>query len=494
MAEFTALEDLEDAHVEVVLRDLRSGNVVADASSNFDLSQDSSSSILLSLELLDKLKDSNSFELTVRIVNAEGDSVQELYGITMRDEKAASGSGNGGRALDISIDSIEVESRVVAENENNFVVIGENTKEIDLRVRLTSLEDIQDAHIDTILTFENGDVVADATTTFDIAEDENAVKKLELPLIGSFGQNSFKLKVRVVDAEGDFEEKVYGLKISKKKFPFVISSIVLNPESNAEAGKALGARLSFKNSGLVPLDGVSAKVSIPELGIMSSRFIDAAKSKNAEISEEFILKILDNTPTGTYTIKSEISSQFGGESDVKELPVFVLGKSEQKTQVVNDKLLINIPTIRQSMKNDGSEVIYPVILTNQGPDANSYTMLLDGADWANLRLSDSNTFVLSPKESKAINIYASTNTAAEGEQIFVVTIKSSGKVLKQIPLKGNVVPGKGLLAAKLKNVLEVMLIGSVVLLVAAGIFFGIKRLIQGSKDTSEEMEEIQTYY
>jgi len=494
LVEFTALEDLEDARVEAVLKDLRSGNVVADASSNFDLSQDSSSSVLLSLELLDKLKDSSSFELAVRIADAEGDSVQKVYGLRMKD-----GNGNGvsggssSRNLDISVDSVEVESRVVAENENNFVVIGESKKELDLRVRLTSLEDIQDAHIDAILTFENGDVVADATAAFDISEDENAAKKLELPLIGSFGQNSFKLKVRVIDAEGDSEEKVYGLKISKKRFPFVISSISLSPESNAEAGKNLIAKVRFRNSGVVPLDGVNVKVSIPELGVSASKFADSIDGFDTEASEEFVLKILDNTPTGTYTLRSEVTSQFGSESEVKEIPVFILGKGDQEKQIVNDKLLINVPVLKQSMKNDGTEAIYPIMLTNNGPDANSYTLLLDSGDWAGFRLSDSNTFVLEPKESKTINVYASATAASKGEHIFVATIKSNDKVLKQIPLKANVVAGKGLLAANLKNILGMLLISFVVLLAAVGLFFGVKRLAQGSNE-EEMQEEMQDYY
>src|SRR3989338_7008482 len=492
LVEFTALEDLEDAHVEAVLKDLKSGNVVADASPNFELSGDTSSSELLRLELLDRLKDSSSFELTVRIVDAEGESVQKVYGITMR-EGIVSGNGGAGRALDISIDSIEVESKVVAENENNFVVIGESAKELDLRVRLTSLEDIQDAHVDAILTFENGDVVADATAAFDISEDENAAKKLELPLIGSFGQNSFKLKVRVIDAEGDSEEKVYGLKISKKRFPFVISSISLSPESNAEAGKNLIAKVRFRNSGVVPLDGVNVKVSIPELGVSASKFADSIEGFDTEASEEFVLKILDNTPTGTYTLRSEVTSQFGSESEVKEIPVFILGKGDQEKQIVNDKLLINVPVLKQSMKNDGTEAIYPIMLTNNGPDANSYTLLLDSGDWAGFRLSDSNTFVLEPKESKTINVYASATAASKGEHIFVATIKSNDKVLKQIPLKANVVAGKGLLAANLKNILGMLLISFVVLLAAVGLFFGVKRLAQGSNE-EEMQEEMQDYY
>lgn len=495
LVDFTALEDLENARVEAVLRDLRSGFVVSDATPNFNLKADNSASRSLRLELIDKLKQSNSFELTIRIIDVEGTSVQKTFGLRMED-----GDGVSDRELDMSIDSIELEGDVLAENENNFVVIDKSEKELDLRVKLTALENVKDAHIDAILTFENGDVVADATTTFSINDGQNIVKELELPVIGKFEQNNFKLKLRVVDAEGDSEEKLYGLKLSTKKFPFIISSIALSPESNIEAGKALVARLNFKNSGVVPLEGVSAKVSIPELGIASTKFIDQIKnSKLSEVREDFVLKILDSVPTGTYTLKSEIASQFGGQAEVKEIPVFILGKNEQKAQVVNDKLVINVPIVKQDIKNDGSEVIYPLILTNAGHDANAYTILLDGANWANLRLADSNVFVIKPGEAKTVNVYASTNANVIGENIFLVSIKSKDSVLKQIALKGDVAgvaPVKGLLAAKLKNVLELLLIGLVVFLVAIGFFFGVKRYMQ-KEDVSEEIpdeEQGEAYY
>ncbi|MEK6984037.1 MAG: hypothetical protein AABX33_05665 [Nanoarchaeota archaeon] len=495
LVDFTALADLEDAHVEVILRDFRSGTVVADSTPIFDLQSDSSSSRLLKLELLDKLKDSNSFELTVKIVDAEGNSFQKVYGLAMEDN----GKEGIARGLDISIDSVELESQALAENENNFVVIGNNQKELDLSVKLTSLDNVNDAHIDAVLAFENGDVVADATATFDVNKNQNAVRKLELPLIGSFGQNSFKLKVRIIDAEGDSEEKLYGLKISQKKFPFIMSSISLSPEDNIEAGKNLIVKLRFKNLGVVPLDGINAKVSIPELGTSSTKFVDNMKNsgKFSDVSEDFIIKILDNAETGTYTLKSEISSQFGPESEEKEMPIFVLGKEEQKKEVVNEKLVINVPIVKQDIKNDGSEVIYPLALTNQGRDTNAYTILLDGANWAGLRLAESNMVVLKPKDSKTINVYASSKGNTIGEQIFLVTIKSNGEVLKDISLKGNVIEVRGLLAANLKHMLELALIGFAVLLAAIGIFIGIKNYIQGNSRVSEEIpdqEQGEAYY
>ena len=487
----TATEDVSNIHVESILTDLVTGNTVADSSGTFTLKTNQSTLVALNMKLIDVLKQQKNFRLEVRVVDVEGGKEQKSYGV-----KFTGGVGAGAREeLDISIDSVQVESNALAENENNFLIIDKGEKKLNLKVRLTSLEDIEDAHVDAVLAFENGDVVADATLTFDIAEGEKAVKELELPLISKFEQNSFKLKVKVVDAEGDSEEKLYGLKISQKKFPFVISSISLMPD-NAEAGKNLIARLSFKNSGVVPLEGINAKVSIPELGISSTKFVDQIKNRdNSEIREDFILKILDSTPTGTYTVRTEIISQFSGDNEVKEIPVFILGKSEQGIQIVNDKLIINVPIVNQNIYNDGSEVIYPFILTNEGPDANSYTLLLDGANWADLRLSESNAFVVKPKESKTINIFASTQANTIGEQIFLVTIKSNDKVLKQIPLKGNAIAAKGLLSARLKNILGIVLIGIVIFLVAIGLFFGIKKLME--KDSSEEIPdnaEREAYY
>ncbi len=487
--DITAIKDLSNIHVESILTDLNTGNTVADSSGTFILKTNQSTLVALSMRLINVLKKQTDFRLLVKVVEPDGDTEEKSFGI-----RFTGGAAAGGRALDISIDSVEIEDKILAENENNFVALDKTGKELDLNVRMTALENIENAHVDAILSFENGNVVADATTTFDIGEGDNTVKSLELPIVSKFEQNSFKLKVKVTDAEGNTEEKSYGLTISQKKSPFVISSISLSPENGAEAGKVLVARLSFKNSGVVPLEGIVAKVSIPELGISSTKFVERLKDSDSVVREDFTLKILDNAQTGTYTLRAEIVSQFGGDSEVKELPFFVIGISEQAKQVVNEKLVINVPIVKQDIINDGTEVIYPLTLTNQGPDANKYTLLLDGANWADLRLRESNVFVVKPKESRTINIYASSKADTLGEQMFLVAIKSDDSVLRNIPFKGNVVAAKGTLASKLKNMLEVMLIGIVILLVAMGFFFGVKKYTQAKSDSSEDTHEQETYY
>ncbi|MBI4143482.1 hypothetical protein HY487_01205 [Candidatus Woesearchaeota archaeon] len=487
--DLTATEQISNMHVESILTDAGTGSTISDSTGTFSLKTNQSTLVALNLQLISVLKKQADFRLAVRVVDADGDIEEKNYGL-----KLSGARGGAKEELDVSIDSVEIEGNALAENENNFAVVDKGEKRLDLKVRLTALENVEDAHIDAILAFENGDVVADATATFDIADGDNAARDLELKLPFKFEQSNFKLRVNVIDAEGDSEQKLYGLKISQKKFPFVISSILL-PENGAEAGKAVLARVSFRNSGVAPLEGIIVKASIPELGISSTRFVDQIKdSEDSAFEDEFILKIPEGAGTGTYTLRAELASQFGNDNEIREIPFFIFGKSGQKSQIVNEKLVINVPISRQDIKNDGSEVIYPLILTNEGPDANTYTLLLDGADWAKLRLSDSNVFVINPKGSKTVNIFASTRTKATGEQIFLATVKANGEVLKQVPLKGNVVETKGLLAAKLKILLEIILISVVIAIASIGFFFGARKFLQSGDEEIPDEAEGEAYY
>ena len=487
LASFTANEDLQNAHVEATLNDLTNGLATADASPNFNLGQDSSTSKLLRLALPDKFKTGDSFELIVKIIDADGNSAQRTYGIVMKANSEASQ-----KSLDISVDSVELENKIIAENENNFVAFA-NKKDLNLNIKLTSLESIRNAHIDAVLTFENGNSIADATSTFDITNNQQLAKSLKLSLIDKFKQGDFRLKIKVTDADGNSLDKEYTLKISQQKIPFVESSISLTPD-NIQAGKSLGVTLGIQDIGIAPLEDVVAQVSITELGITSTKFLGKIDNANGmHAAQDFILKIPDNVQTGTYTLRTEITSQYNGNSEVKEIPVSVTGKNEQANPST-ERLVINAPIINQNIKNDGSEVIYPLTLTNEGTQANAYTISLDGSGWANLRLSDSNVVVIQPKESKTLNVYASTKSS-EGSQIFLVTIKSNEKELKQIPFRGNVISASGFLSPSAKSFLKGFLIVIVILLAVVGLYFGVKSYMQKDEEATSEFvgEEIPSH-
>ena len=472
LVDFTSLEESDFTHVEAVLRDLNTGNSVADSTATSNIAQDSTNTAALRLNLVDDMDKSDAFELIVKISNAEGQSVKQTYGVRM-DENLMGVNG-----LDLSIDSVEVEDNILTTDGRNFVDLGDNRKNLDVKVKMTSLEKIDGARIDAVLTFENGNTVADTTATFNIGKDESAAKDLELSLIGKFIESNLKLKIKVTDTEGSSTERTYELRLSRQKNPFLLSSISLN-DGNIQAGKSLGIGLNIRNMGVAPIEAVVAKVSIDELGISSTRFVDKISSSN---KEEFILKIPENANAGTYTIKAEVTSQFSSEAETSEISFTIGGKSEEAAS--GNKLRINVPVTSQNLNNDGREAAYQVTFTNNDVNTHLYTIMLGNGESLDLRLGESNTFVLKPKDSNTINVYASTRAKEAGEQSFNVLVRENQKTISTIQLKANVNVQSGIFGSGLKAVLMVILILITIGLAGLGAAFGIRNYLQ--KDEAED--------
>src|SRR3989344_4442652 len=496
LAEFTALENLNNAHVEVVLTDSNSGNVVADASPNFNLAGNSAASKLLRVELLNEMKNSNSFELAVKLIDADGNSISQSYGIRMRGGSAAS----LGNDLDVSVNSVEVENNNVVEDKINFISLSSSSKkDLSLRVKFTPREDLKQAHIDAVMTFENGDSVSDTALTFDASKDQETTKTFKLSLINSkFAQGNFDLRLSFVDDDGNTLEKNYQIKITPQKDPFAASIISLSPEGSVQAGKSLGVAIGLKNTGVQPLESIVLRVSISELDVSSSKFIDQFKDGQ---TTDFILKIPEGAPAGTYSLRTEITSQSSGNTETRDIPVTVVGKTLQPS--VN-QLAVSVPFFEQNLNNDGSEVIYPVTLKNNGMSSNVYTILLHSNDNVNLRLGESNVFILGASESKTVNVYASSTGKSTGKQTFFVDIKSGDKLLNQVVLRANISGTSLGYFSGLKSALMIVLIVTAILLAGIGLFFGfVKNMQPGNKQAEEsnnlaeeipDMAEGEAYY
>lgn len=481
LTEFTALENLNNVHVETVLTDLNSGNVVADASPNFNLASNSAASKLLRVELLSGMKNSNLFELAVKLIDADGNSISQSYGLIMRNGDSAS----LGNDLDVSVNSVEVENNNIAEGRTNFIALSAK-KELSLTVKFTPREDLKQAHIDAVLTFENGDSVSDTALTFDAPKGQETTKTFKLSMINSkFAQGNFDLKLSFVDEDGNTFERNYQVKITPQKNPFAASLISLSPEGSVQAGKSLGVSINLRNTGVQPLEGIVLKVSIPELDVSSSKFIDQFKDGQ---TADFVLKIPEGTSAGTYTLRTEITSQSSGNTETREIPFSVVGKTLQFSV---DQLSVSVPFFEQNLNNDGSEVIYPVTLKNNGMQSNAYTLLLSSNDNVNLRLSESNVFIIGASESKTVNVYASSTGKSTGKQTFFVDIKSGDKLLNQVVLRANITMATGIgYFSGLKSALMIILIVTAILLAGIGLFFGFAKNMQPGNKPAEESNNL----
>src|SRR3989338_1172405 len=174
IAEFTAVRALDDAHVEAVLRGRQSSDVVSDATGTFDMLEGQNSLVLLNLVLTDGLRREDEFDLTIKIIDVRGNSEQKTYGIKTRDTRTR------GR-LDVSIDRVFVNNKVVAESKTNFI---EESNDFDVLVEFTTLEDLEDARVEAILKdLRSGNVVADASSNFDLSQDSSSSVLLSLELL-----------------------------------------------------------------------------------------------------------------------------------------------------------------------------------------------------------------------------------------------------------------------------------------------------------------------
>jgi len=392
----------------------------------------------------------------------------------------------------IAINEVKVDGDIVTQSSTNFILDVERGDEIDIKVKITPDSNMDDVEIEAVLRgIDSNDKVEDITDTFDAKSGVTYIKKLRLPLIQKMDQDTYKLRIRVSDRDSATIEQTYELEVDTKRHDIEIRDVVLSPNSEVKAGRALLATVRLRNRGEKDEDGIKVVVSMPELGISAADFVDELEREDDDddqaTTEEMFLRIPDNTKTGEYTLRVEAFFDDGDKKNTKEMKVFVLGVDSIAEPKAQEKTIIAVGVDRQSASQGGAEVAYPITLTNAGSASKTYTISADGADWADFRVSPSNVLVIGAGESKAFTVFvAASENAPVGNQVFAVTIESNNKVLKQLPLSVNVAKASGV--SQLKRGLEVGLVVLVILLVIIGLIIGFSKL------RGEDDEDEKSYY
>ena len=407
---------------------------------------------------------------------------------------ALSGIAN---ALNVVIDEVKLDNDVLSPTSSNKVLDLERDQELDVKVRITADETIDNVQIEVAIRgYDHSDLIDDITDTFDVKENVSYIKRLKLPLRERMDQDRYKLRVRIEDRDGNTVEETYELEVDTKRHAIQIRDVVLSPDNEVRAGRALLAAVRLRNRGEKDEDGIKVTVSIPELGVSASDFVDKLEKEGDKddetTTEELYLRIPDDAKTGEYTLRTVAEYDDGDERETNEMVIRVVGaEGAVEEKPLQEKTIITVVTDAQSLQAGGSEVAYPITLTNAGSGSRTYIVSADGASWANFRVSPSNVVVVDAGESKAVTVYAAANgNAPAGEQTFTVTLSSDGKILKQIPLKANVSAVNT--ASRLKNALQIGLLVLVVLLVIIGLIIAFSKL--RGEEEGKEREEGETYY
>jgi uncharacterized membrane protein len=392
----------------------------------------------------------------------------------------------------VTIDQVKLDGDVLSASGSNSVRAIDRGDELEVRIQLESSTDMDDVQVEVAIRgYDHDDLVEDITDAFNMKQNVTYVKKLSLPLRDRMDQDQYKLRVRVSDRDNPTVEQTYELDVEAERHSVMIKDVILNPENEVKAGRALLASVRVGNFGQKDEKDIKVQISIPELGVSASSYLDEVEKEDddddSRTSEEMFLRIPEDAKTDVYTLVAKISYDEGDEIETKEVNVKVVG--DESKQATEEKTIITLASDLQSGVAGGSEVSFPITLTNAGTTSKVYTVMVEGANWATFKVSPSNVMVVEAGESKAAVVsVAVAKNAPSGVQTFLVTVMADGKVLKQVPMKVNVSGDSN--GYNLKKALEVGLIVLLILIVIIGLILGFSR----KRDEDNDKDNDKSYY
>jgi len=398
-------------------------------------------------------------------------------------------------ALPITVDKVEVDDvELQPDAVNRFDVL--RGDKIEVEVVFTATSDIDDMEIQAFFSGDEHNDVApayDATPTFDADSGVTYRKKLSINLHNFFEEDDYKLRLVFSDRNGQELVQRYSIKIDVPRHGMMIRDVIFNPSGHVKAGSALLTVVRVRNMGEREEEDIKVSVSIPQLGVSASDYIDEVENNDdEEETEELYLRIPKCAKAGVYDVEVEVGFDDGFRKERKTGQIEVLADEtceDGAVAGVKGKTTISVGSQLENLPQGGT-AIFPLTITNSARQSRSYTVSVDAAEWADVKISPTSTMVLEGGKSQTVYVFVTADKKAPvGAQILSATVSSSGQQLEDIALTANVSrSGKGVF----RSILEWGLIILVVLLIILGLIIGFSR-IRGD-DEEPAAQQPQAYY
>ena len=377
--------------------------------------------------------------------------------------------------------------------------------DLNIRVRVQALGNVSNAQIEADIygyrySYKDNSVT-ETTKVFDLDQGDIDTYDLKLQVPTKMDTKYTLLRIRVGDEDGLSFEKMYQLHIEgiDSQNAVQISDYSFSPSTTVNAGRAFTSTVKVENIGDDDLNDVKVTVAIPALNIQDSGYLDQLDANEKETLEEFLLRIPDCAEPGTYTV--EMTADFdNGEQTKKTTQMTVLeGDACAKRTYGEAKTVVTAP---KSLKtNAGSEVFFPIMVTNTGSNTKVYSLVVTGIDaWGEYRMTPGAQTVVKGKATEEVDLYVTPNEGVSGERLFLVTVTTDGET-NTVPLILNIegsdvstgddssnVSSNGS-STDFRKALEIALVVLVIILIIVGLIIGFNKL-RGNDDE----DDTQTYY
>ena len=373
---------------------------------------------------------------------------------------------------------------------------------LNLEILVRGINTVDDVRVKAEIDgYEHGDI-EDRTSLFEIEAGRLYKKTLNLVIPNDIDASEvYTLRVEVSDDDNE-EEFNINLHIDEQRHNLGIFDVIVTPNGKVSAGRPIFVDTRIENLGSMKEEDVKVTVSIPELGVTASGYIDELVTEIAEDngtsdddeessqSVNLALRIPEDALSGNYNVKVDV--EFNRGNDIISTTESV---SIEGVEVDEDEAVVSIDTTSKDVRY-GEESTYKLMIANLGDERAVYSVEVDGEDlWANSRVEPSFVTV-DPDSTAEVKVYLTAmKDASAGSHAFVVKVSEGKTLVREIALNGNVIQSS--VWGGIRQALTVIFVVLVVLLVVLGVVIAFKKMSSDGFDeetTEPTISEGQTYY
>ena len=396
----------------------------------------------------------------------------------------------------LSIETVRINGDRAEDGDNLFVERGD-----ELRIRVTVEAGDEDVRNAEIMAFIAGyrfsqyerDLVSDFTRTFNLPAGTKRSFDLTVQVPVDMRQKDAKLRLVVADENSpnlvtyNYQLSIFG---TNEQNAIQIMDFLVSPSTQVEAGRALNFRLRAKNVGNHDLDDITARVSIPALGIQTFETIDSLRIDQTMSFEALLLRIPQNVEPGTYEVVTTITfDRF--ESVEQRKTITVVGPHTGVSEAEKGSVVTVPSTVSLTM--GAGDVIYPVLIENNDNVARNYVLSTSGVnEWGRATFEPSSIVVIQGQGSETVFLRLSARDGASpGDNVFQIKVESGDEV-KTVNAVAKLVGEETSSTTDIRTILEWSLVVLIILLIVLGLILVFTK-VRGRKDDDSD-EETQTYY
>jgi uncharacterized membrane protein len=330
---------------------------------------------------------------------------------------------------------------------------------------------------------------------FDLVINDSKILRLNLAIPDNAEKDSYDLRVRVSSRTGATQEYLVGLRLDGQRHELKISDIQV--PNTIVAGRSIIGNVRVANIGQKTEESVKVTLSIPELNIEDSEYVDEINDDDSTTSEDLLLRVPTCTEEGFYDVVATVEYHNGYKTETKSTEIKVLSSdvcAAASATTTEAKTIITVPSGQEVVA--GKSAVYPVVISNMGSSAKTYVISVSPSveAFGSYRIDPSNVMIVSGESTETAYVYLTVDENAQtGMRDFKITVTAEGEVT-DATLTANIVADETTDSTSLKTGLQISLLVLVVLLLILLVIFGFNKMKGSKEDEEDEDEPGQTYY